>query len=49
MLGLEGSPTRVVQIASPPGRASAVEMIAADDADRAASELIAKLMAAKAL
>ncbi len=48
-LGLEGSPTRVVQIASPPGRASAVEMIAADDADRAASELVAKLMAAKVL
>ena len=49
MLGLEGSPTRVVKIGSPPGRASAVEMIPADNADRAASELAGKLMAAKVL
>jgi electron transfer flavoprotein alpha/beta subunit len=49
MLGLEGSPTRVVKIASPPGRAAAAEMIHADSADQAASELAEKLVAAKVL
>ena len=49
MLGLEGSPTRVVKIASPPGRATAAEMIPADSADQAAFELVEKLMTAKVL
>ena len=49
MLGLEGSPTRVVKIASPPGRALSAEMIPADSADQAASELAEKLVAAKVL
>jgi electron transfer flavoprotein beta subunit len=48
-LGLEGSPTRVVKIASPPVRATAAEMIPADSADQAASELAEKLVAAKVL
>ena len=48
-LGLEGSPTRVVKIASPPVRATAAEMIPADSADEAASELAEKLVAAKVL
>lgn len=48
-LGLEGSPTRVVKIASPPVRATAAEMIPADSADQAASELVEKLVAAKVL
>ncbi len=49
MLGLEGSPTRVVKIASPPVRATAAEMIPADSPDQAASELAEKLVAAKVL
>ena len=49
MLGLEGSPTRVVKIASPPGRATAAQMIPADSADQAAFELVEKLMTAKVL
>ena len=48
-LGLEGSPTRVVKIASPPVRTTAAEMIPADSADQAASELAEKLVAAKVL
>mgnify|MGYP000852745189 FL=1 len=48
-LGLEGSPTRVVRIASPSGRAAAVEMIRADNPDQAASQLVERLMAAKVL
>jgi electron transfer flavoprotein beta subunit len=48
-LGLSGSPTRVVQISSPPGRAAKVEMIPADIVDRAAAVLAEKLLAAKVL
>ena len=48
-LGVSGSPTRVVQISSPPGRAAAAEMIPADNVERAASVLVEKLLAAKIL
>jgi electron transfer flavoprotein beta subunit len=44
-LGLDGSPTRVVTICSPPGRAGAVDMIPADNAERAASVLAEKILA----
>ena len=44
-LGLDGSPTRVVTICSPPGRAGTVDMIPADNAERAASVLVEKLLA----
>ena len=44
-LGLEGSPTRVVTICSPPGRPGTVEMIPADDADEAAAALVEKILA----
>jgi electron transfer flavoprotein beta subunit len=49
MLGLNGSPTRVVKIGSPPGRAGTVEMIHADSVDQAASALVEKLLAEKIL
>jgi len=48
-LGLEGSPTRVSRIESPPRRASKGEMIPVDNVDEAASALVDKLRAAKAL
>jgi len=44
-LGLDGSPTRVVTICSPPGRTGTVDMIPADNAERAASVLVEKLLA----
>ena len=48
-LGLEGSPTRVSRIESPPRRASKGEMIPVDNVDEAVSALVDKLRAAKAL
>ena len=44
-LGLEGSPTRVVTICSPPGRPGTVEMIPADDPGEAAAALVEKILA----
>jgi len=49
MLGLNGSPTRVVKIGSPPGRAGMVEMLRGDSVDQAASALVEKLLAEKIL
>jgi electron transfer flavoprotein beta subunit len=48
-LGLNGSPTRVVKIASPPLRAVKVDMINADSVDLAASILVGKLFDSKVL
>jgi electron transfer flavoprotein alpha/beta subunit len=48
-LGLEGSPTRVITICSPPGRGGAVDMIPAENADKAASVLVEKILAEKIL
>ena len=44
-LGLDGSPTRVVTICSPPGRPAAAEMIPAADAGEAAAALVGKILA----
>jgi electron transfer flavoprotein alpha/beta subunit len=48
-LGLDGSPTRVVTICSPPGRGATVEMIPADRVDEAASALVEKILARNVL
>ena len=48
-LGLEGSPTRVITICSPPGRGGTVDMIPAEHADEAASVLAEKILAEKIL
>jgi electron transfer flavoprotein alpha/beta subunit len=44
-LGLDGSPTRVVTICSPPGRTGTVDLIPSDNAERAASVLVEKILA----
>jgi electron transfer flavoprotein beta subunit len=44
-LGLDGSPTRVNAICSPPGRSGTVEMIPGDNADEAASALVERILA----
>lgn len=48
-LGLDGSPTRVITICSPPGRAGTVEMIPAADIEQAAVALVEKILAEKIL
>jgi electron transfer flavoprotein alpha/beta subunit len=48
-MGLDGSPTRVIKICSPPGRGGTVDMIPAENADEAASMLVEKILAEKIL
>jgi len=47
--GLEGSPTRVVRVFSPPAREGTVDLIPSDDVDEAASVLTDRLLAEKVL
>jgi len=48
-LGLEGSPTKVVKIFSPPKREGTLTLITADTADEAAARLADKILAEKIL
>ncbi|MDD2672985.1 MAG: hypothetical protein PHW43_11310, partial [Syntrophales bacterium] len=48
-LGLDGSPTRVVTICSPPPRAGKAEMIQADSVDAAAAVLAGRIFSRKVL
>ncbi len=47
--GLQGSPTQVIRIFTPPPRAAVCEMIAADSAEEAAAALAERLLAEKVI
>ena len=48
-MGLNGSPTKVIKIFTPPKREGALQLIEADDADRAAEKLADLIMSRKIL
>lgn len=47
LLGLDGSPTRVMRVFNPPARERKVDMVSADTPDEAAAILVDKLLAEK--